>query len=123
MHSDAFRICSLFQELPMHRFVKSIAIVSAIVSSLATTPSISLAQEIRIGPGGVRIDDGRRYDGRRCDLDLAMDKARDRGIRRGRIVNRSSNSVAIDGMTRRGPMRAEFYNRRGCPIIRTFYLR
>lgn len=105
----------------------------ALLAAALIMPSMASSQEIYIGRDGVQYDhqprgyyEAPRYDDNRrsrgCDPDLAMDFAQERGIRRGRIVNFSSNSIAIDGWTRRGPMRAEFYNRRGCPIIRTFYL-
>jgi hypothetical protein len=92
------------------------------------TPIAAVAQdmELRVGPGGVGIyDRNRDPDGysqpdrgpRGCDPEDALDIARDEGLRRAQIVRVSPRSVVVQGMTRSGPERMTFANRRGCPEI------
>jgi len=77
--------------------------------------------ELRIGPDGVqpafrdRDRDRRRRDG--CDPEEARDLARDAGLRRAQVVRVSERRIVIEGMTRRGPERMTFANRRGCPEL------
>ncbi|MBP2446910.1 hypothetical protein [Rhizobium leguminosarum] len=42
---------------------------------------------------------------------------RSEGLRRAQIVRMSPRSIVVHGMTRRGPERMTFANRRGCPEI------
>ncbi|WP_064648097.1 hypothetical protein [Rhizobium sp. WYCCWR10014] len=103
----------------------------AAISGLTISPTIAAAQdlELRLGPGGVGVYDRNRdrdrgrYDGydrrgpRGCDPDDALDIARGEGLRRAQIVRMSPRSIVVQGMTRRGPERMTFANRRGCPEI------
>ncbi|TAV51484.1 hypothetical protein ELI30_10600 [Rhizobium leguminosarum] len=101
----------------------------AAISGLTIMPTIAAAQdlELRVGPGGVGVYDRNRdrdrYDGydrrgpRGCDPEDALDIARGEGFRRAQIVRMSQRSIVVQGMTRRGPERMTFANRRGCPEI------
>lgn len=77
--------------------------------------------ELRIGPDGIRpaIRDRERdrYDRRGCSPGEARAAARDEGFRRPEVVRMTDRSVTVEGMTRRGPDRITFANRRGCPEI------
>jgi len=100
---------------------------------LTISPTVAAAQdlEFRIGPGGAgvyeRDRDRDRYDRDRdqydrrgprgCDPEDALDIARSEGLRRAQIVRVSPRSIVVEGMTRRGPDRMVFANRRGCPEI------
>ncbi|MBX5174725.1 hypothetical protein CO660_28975 [Rhizobium sp. L9] len=119
----------------MHKSLQFVLIGLASMTGLTIAPTIAAAQdmELRIGPGGVGVYDrnrdydryGRydrydRYDRpgpRRCDPDDALDIARSEGLRRAQIVRMSPRSIVVQGMTRRGPERMVFANRRGCPEI------
>ena len=62
-----------------------------------------------------------RYDHRRghaCSPSLAVQKARDMGLRRARIDNVTPRRVIVEGFGRRGPDRIVFANVPGCPLIR-----
>lgn len=61
-----------------------------------------------------------RYDprGRMCSPRLAVEKARDMGLRRARIDNVTPRRVVVEGFGRRGPDRVVFANAPGCPLIR-----
>jgi hypothetical protein len=103
-----------------------LALVLAL-GSVAAPVSLAHAQDVqfRIGPDGVRIyerdRDRDRYRDRAmrrgCSPDEAEDAARDAGFRRARVVRMTDRSVTVEGMTRRGPDRIVFANRRGCPEI------
>ncbi|ARO23026.1 hypothetical protein CO659_21015 [Rhizobium sp. S9] len=110
----------------MHKSLQFVLIGLASMTGLTIAPTIAAAQdmELRIGPGGVGVyDRNRDYDRydrrgpRRCDPDDALDIARSEGLRRARIVRMSPRSIVVEGMTRRGPDRMVFANRRGCPEI------
>ncbi|MBB4576923.1 hypothetical protein [Rhizobium lentis] len=115
----------------MHKSLQFILCGLAAMSGLTIAPTLAAAQdlELRLGPGGVgvydrdRDRDRDRYDryGRRgprgCDPDDALDIARSEGLRRAQIVRMSPRSIVVQGMTRRGPERMVFANRRGCPEI------
>ncbi len=119
----------------MHKSLHFILVGLAAMSGLTIAPTIAAAQdmELRIGPGGVGVYDrdrdrdrydryGRydRYDRRGprgCDPGDALDIARSEGLRRAQIVRISSRSIVVQWMTRRGPERMVFANRRGCPEI------
>ncbi|MBY4607949.1 hypothetical protein K6M90_09830 [Rhizobium sp. 9T] len=113
----------------MHKSLQFILVGLAAMSGLTIAPTIAAAQdmELRIGPGGVGVYDRDRdrdrydrYDRRRprgCDPDDALDIARSEGLRRAQIVRMSPRSIVVQGMTRRGPERMVFANRRGCPEI------
>lgn len=113
----------------MHKSLQFILVGLAAMSGLTVAPTLAAAQdlELRIGPGGVgvydRDRDRDRYDRydrrgpRGCDPDDALDIARSEGLRRAQIVRMSPRSIVVQGMTRRGPERMVFANRRGCPEI------
>ncbi|QKK24666.1 hypothetical protein [Rhizobium hidalgonense] len=115
----------------MRKSLQFILIGLAGITGLTISPTIAAAQdmELRIGPGGVgvydrdRDRDRYRYDGyerrgpRGCDPGDALDIARGEGLRRAQVVRMSPRSIVVQGMTRRGPERMVFANRRGCPEI------
>ncbi|MBY5520318.1 MULTISPECIES: hypothetical protein [Rhizobium] len=111
----------------MRKSLQFILIGSAALTGLTVAPTIAAAQdlELRVGPGGLGIydRDRDRYDRydrrgpRGCDPDDALDIARSEGLRRAQIVRMSPRSIVVQGMTRRGPERIVFANRRGCPEI------
>ncbi|PDS99237.1 hypothetical protein CO666_33230 [Rhizobium chutanense] len=112
----------------MRKSLQFILVGLAAMTGLTVSPTIAAAQdlEFRIGPGGVgvydRDRDRERYDGYRrgprgCDPEDALDIARGEGLRRAQIVRMSPRSIVVQGMTRRGPERMFFANRRGCPEI------
>ena len=53
----------------------------------------------------------------RCSPDLAVDKARDFGLRRARIVDVSRSKVVVEGFRRGEYRRIVFANDRGCPAL------
>lgn len=101
------------------------AVLSIAACSVFVMPASAQDVELRIGPDGVRPvirDRDRDYDrhserGRGCSPGEARAAARDEGLRRPEVVRVTSRSVTVEGMTRRGPDRITFANRRGCPII------
>ncbi|MFF0949625.1 hypothetical protein ACFYE9_18715 [Rhizobium leguminosarum] len=113
----------------MRKSLQFVLVGLATITGLTISPTIAAAQdlELRIGPGGVGVYDRNRdrdrYDGydrrgpRGCDPDDALDIARSEGLRRAQIVRMSPRSIVVQGMTRRGPERMTFANRRGCPEI------
>lgn len=54
----------------------------------------------------------------RCSPGLAIDKARDFGMRRARVVDMSPRRVVVEGFRRGEYRRMVFINDRGCPIWR-----
>ncbi|MGO6684321.1 hypothetical protein [Rhizobium leguminosarum] len=113
----------------MRKSLQCVLVGLAAISGLTISPTIAAAQdlELRVSPGGVGVYDRNRdrdrYDGydrrgpRGCDPDDALDIARSEGLRRAQIVRMSPRSIVVQGMTRRGPERMTFANRRGCPEI------
>ncbi len=101
------------------------AVLSIAASSVFALPASAQDVELRIGPDGVRPvirdrdRDSDRYSerGRGCSPGEARAAARDEGLRRPEVVRVTTRSVTVEGMTRRGPDRITFANRRGCPII------
>lgn len=101
------------------------AVLSIAASSVFALPASAQDVELRIGPDGVRPvirdrdRDPDRYSerGRGCSPGEARAAARDEGLRRPEVVRVTTRSVTVEGMTRRGPDRITFANRRGCPII------
>jgi hypothetical protein len=92
----------------------------AAMSGLTVAPMLAAAQdlELRVGPGGVGIHDRDRdryrYDRRAprgCDPEDALE------IARAQVLRISLRSIVVQGMTRRGPERMSFANRRGCPEL------
>lgn len=108
--------------MKMHKLV---AALSVALVSLASTPTMSSAQdvELRLGPDGVRPvirDRDRDRDRNRrggCSPSEARAAARDEGFRRAEVVRVTDRSITVRGMTRNGPDRITFANRRGCPEI------
>ncbi|MBX4932128.1 hypothetical protein [Rhizobium bangladeshense] len=113
----------------MQKTLQFVLVGLAAMSGLTIAPTIAATQdmELRIGPGGVGVYDRNRdfdrYDGydrrgpRRCDPDDALDIARSEGLRRAHIVRMSPRRIVVEGLTRRGPERMVFANRRGCPEL------
>ncbi len=121
-------------------FVKLAAIAFIGLSGLAATASTASADSFTFGfdSGAAEIqyrDHDRRGDERdwgrerhhrpgwdgerrgRCAPGLAVDKARDFGLRRAQIVDVSPRRVVVEGR-RRGEYRTVvFANVRGCPVI------
>jgi hypothetical protein len=66
-----------------------------------------------------RRDRGERWGGRRgrCVPGLAIDKARDRGLRRAHIADISRRQVVVEGRRHGYRQAIIFANVRGCPII------
>jgi len=103
------------------------AALSVATCSVFSMPAAAQDMELRIGPDGVRPvirdRDRDRYGDRDRDRDRgcspgeARAAARDEGLRRPEVVRVTSRSVTVEGMTRSGPDRITFANRRGCPII------
>lgn len=101
------------------------AALSIAASSVLVLPAAAQDVELRIGPDGVRPvirDRDRDYDryserGRGCSPGDAREAARGEGLRRPEVVRVTSRSVTVEGMTRHGPDRITFANRRGCPMI------
>lgn len=97
--------------------------LSITASLMSAMPSAAQDVELRIGPDGVRPvirdRDRDRYGerDRGCSPGEARAAARDEGLRRPEVVRATSRSVTVEGMTRNGPDRITFANRRGCPII------
>jgi hypothetical protein len=116
----------------MFRFAsKASAAVALSLVAAATfiTPVAAQDVELRVGPDGIRPvirdrdrDRDRDYDrvrdrDRGCSPGEARAAARDEGLRSPEVVRVTSRSVTVEGMTRRGPDRITFANRRGCPLI------
>jgi len=107
------------------KMLKLVAAFSVALVSLASTPTMSSAQdvELRLGPDGVRPvirDRDRDRDRNRrggCSPSEARAAARDEGFRRAEVVRVTDRSITVRGMTRNGPDRITFANRRGCPEI------
>ncbi|WP_313199137.1 hypothetical protein [Rhizobium sp.] len=110
----------------MFRMVSKFGLAAALsvaTCSVFATPAAAQDVELRIGPNGVRPvirdRDRDRYGDRDrgCSPGEARAAARDEGLRRPEVVRVTSRSVTVEGMTRSGPDRITFANRRGCPII------
>ncbi len=108
----------------MFRMVSKFGLAAALsvaTCSVFAMPAAAQDMELRIGPDGVRpvIRDRDRYGDRErgCSPGEARAAARDEGLRRPEVVRVTSRSVTVEGMTRSGPDRITFANRRGCPII------
>lgn len=93
----------------------AIAAVIALGAISATTVTAS-ANDFHPGIHQARYDHHPR--GRMCSPRLAVEKARDMGLRRARIDNVTPRRVVVDGFGRRGPDRIVFANVPGCPLIR-----
>jgi hypothetical protein len=103
------------------------AALSLVAAATFMTPATAQDLELRVGPDGIRPvirdrDRDRDYDrvddrGRGCSPGEARAAARDEGLRSPEVVRVTSRSVTVEGMTRRGPDRITFANRRGCPLI------
>lgn len=102
-------------------FMSSKTAVLAIAALAAiSAPITTNAQEIRIGPGGITIDEGgREYRGRsprsRCSPREAVAKASNY-LSDPQIQSIDRQYVAVDGFGRKGePNRVVFWNDYGCP--------
>lgn len=110
----------------MFRFASkatTMATLSVIAATTFVMPAAAQDVQLQISPDGIRPvvrDHDRDYDRMRergCSPGEARAATRDEGLRRPEVVRVTSRSVTVEGMTRRGPDRITFANRRGCPII------
>lgn len=90
-------------------------------ASAFTVPASAQDVELRIGPDGIRPvirdrDSDRDYRGG-CSPREARAAASDEGFRRPEVTRVTDRSVTVQGLTRLGPDRIVFANRRGCPEI------
>lgn len=104
------------------------AALSLIAATTFVAPASAQDVELRLGPDGIRpvirdrdrdYDRGRDRDrdrARGCSPGEARAAARDEGLRSPEVVRVTDRSITVEGMTRRGPDRITFANRRGCPI-------
>jgi hypothetical protein len=102
----------------MFRILSRIGLAAALsitASAALIAPASAQDVELRIGPDGLRPVIRDRDRG--CSPGEARAAARDEGLRRPEVVRATSRSVTVEGMTRHGPDRITFANRRGCPII------
>lgn len=121
-----------------------LAAVVTLTGMSFSAPSVAQDMEFLIGPDGVRVrqrdycernprdrrcrdywerrrgDDGPRYGERRrrgCDSEDAVDKARDMGLRRARVIDAGRRTVEVAGFSRRGRVVITFGRERGCPVL------
>lgn len=85
------------------------------LGGISATAVTATANDFRPGIQQARYD---HYRGRSCSPVLAVQKARDMGLRRARIDNITPRRVVVEGFGRRGPDRVVFANAPGCPLIR-----
>ncbi|MBB3291258.1 MULTISPECIES: hypothetical protein [Rhizobium] len=85
------------------------------LGAISATAATASANDFHPGIQQARYD---HYRGRICSPGLAVQKARDMGLRRARIDNITPRRVVVEGFGRRGPDRVVFANVRGCPLIR-----
>ncbi|MCC0036567.1 MAG: hypothetical protein H6887_15050 [Hoeflea sp.] len=82
----------------------------------------------RRGGGDYGRRGGRDHDGRGgrdgfggyrdvCRPDVAVDKARDMGVRRADVVRAGERRVVVEGFRHHRPVRVIFANERHCPVI------
>lgn len=131
----------MFSNLKMAALAAAVTLTSFGYSA----PSIAQDVEFMIGPDGVRVRsrdycernrwdrrrcgdywnrgrdrdrDRDRWDRRRsCDRDDAVDKARNMGIRRARVVDSGRRTIEVAGFSRRGPVIYTFGRQPGCPLL------
>jgi hypothetical protein len=101
----------------MSMMKSALALAMMLAGTAIAAPSSAQDVELRVGPNGIRpvIRDQER--GRGCSAREARAAALDEGLRRPQVVRVTDRSVTVEGMTRRGPERIRFANRRGCPIM------
>ncbi len=95
----------------------ALALAMLVTSSAFVAPASAQDVELRIGPNGIRPVIRERERDRGCSARDARAAAMDEGLRRPQVVRVTDRSVTVEGMTRRGPERIRFANRRGCPIL------
>ncbi|ABR61049.1 hypothetical protein GOC91_11355 [Sinorhizobium medicae] len=114
----------------MKKFLVNAAIAAVIgLTGLVSTASAQ-SLTLEIGPGGVQYRDYDRHDdwrGRghydrrdrrgRCAPGLAVEKARDRGLRRAYVADVTGRRVVVEGRRRGHRQAIVFANARGCPVI------
>jgi hypothetical protein len=91
--------------------------IAALIALGAASTSISTAsaRDVSVSIHQVRYDPHRP---RICSPVLAVQKARERGMRYAHITNITPRRVVVEGRDRRGPDRIAFANVPGCPLIR-----
>lgn len=87
------------------------------LGAMSATVVTASANDFHPGIEQARYDHGHGR-GRMCSPRLAVEKARDMGLRRARIDNVTPRRVVVEGFGRRGPDRVVFANAPGCPLIR-----
>ncbi|RVG82566.1 hypothetical protein [Sinorhizobium meliloti] len=115
----------------MKKFLVNAAVAAVIgLTGLVSTASAQ-SLTLELGPGGGvhyrdhdRHDDWRdrrHYDRRdrrgRCAPGPAVDKARDRGLRRAYVADVTGRRVVVEGRRHGHRQAIVFANARGCPII------
>ena len=124
----------------MNRFLRTTlaALVVATAGVAASAPAATaggIGFEFSIGgpSGGIVIRDNDRRGGRDhggrdgrdgfgghrdvCRPDVAIDKARDMGVRRADVVRAGERRVVVEGFRHHRPVRVIFANERHCPVI------
>jgi len=124
----------------MNRFFRSTlaALVVATAGIAASAPAATaggIGFELSIGGPGAAVvirDQDRRggrdhdfrggrdgYRGHRdvCRPHLAVDKARQMGVRRAEVVRANHRQVVVEGQRHHRPVRVAFANERNCPVI------
>lgn len=101
--------------MPIIKSALALALLAA--GTVFVAPASAQDLELRIGPNGVRPVIRERERDRGCSAREARAAAQDEGLRRPQVVRVTDRSVTVEGMTRRGPERIRFANRRGCPIM------
>ncbi len=85
------------------------------LGAVSATMSTASASDISASVHQVRYDPHRP---RACSPVLAVQKARERGMRNARIADITPRRVVVIGRDRHGPDRVVFANVPGCPVIR-----
>lgn len=104
----------------------AVAAVMGLTGLVSTASAQSLTFEFGPG-GGVQYRDYDRHDGwrdrpryerrGRCAPWIAVDKARDRGLRRAHVADVTGRRVVVEGRRHGYRQAIVFANVRGCPII------
>ncbi|MDK1375005.1 hypothetical protein QN222_10975 [Sinorhizobium sp. 6-70] len=116
----------------MRKFLVNAAVAAVIgLTGLAGAATTASAESVIFefgSPQGVQYRDydrdwrrdRPRWDGERrgrCDPWLAVEKARDRGLRRAHVANVARRQVVVEGRRHGDRQAIIFANVRGCPVI------